>query len=65
LAFHSLYNSAYPSPKGLPQGPCQRLALIDSQMLTYPLPEIHHPTKIGGAQGEWEEDVDEEIFADH
>jgi hypothetical protein len=34
-------------------------------MLTYPLPEIHHPTKPGGAQGEWQEDVDKDSSADH
>jgi hypothetical protein len=33
-------------------------------MLTYPLPEIHHPTETSGAQ-KWGEDVAEDSSADH
>jgi hypothetical protein len=43
----------------------QCLALTDYQMLTYPLPEIHHPTKLGGAHGEWQEDFEQDSSADH
>jgi hypothetical protein len=42
----------------------QSWALTDRQMLTYPLPEIHHPTKPCSAQGEWKEAIDEDSSTD-